>query len=199
MQDIEICIQTKDFKTIAELFDAAQFCFRFRHIVSKGYSAHLEGFPRFRVKGMNQCFCIVTEAHYGLSPIAFSDLLDASVCGFPLLPLPLYVQGLSDVVTSQREKNATFVVQIEYLIDGMDLDEDWCLKYLDGQAQAYVQSKSTPIAKQKRMGSHPKYDDNLTTFIHDERGRQAALKVIGRMMESRGKQPSPCSSYSKHV
>jgi hypothetical protein len=148
---------------------------------------------------MNQCFCIATEAHYGLKPIAFSDLLDASVCGFPLLPLPLYVQGLSSVVTSQTEKNGTFVVQIEYLIDGMDLDEDWCLKYLDGQGQAYVQSKSTPIAKKRRMGSHPKYDGNLTTFIHDETERQAALKVIGRMMESHGKQHSPCSSYPKHV
>lgn len=62
-----------------------------------------------------------------------------------------YVQGLFIVVTSW-----TFVVQIEYLIDGMDLDEDWCLQYLDGQAQAQVRSKSTQIAKKRENGLTPR-------------------------------------------
>jgi hypothetical protein len=136
---------------------------------------------------MNQSFCIGTERHYGLNHTAFSDLLEVSICRFPLLPLPRYVQGLANTVTSQGEKNETFATQIEYLIDGMDLDEEWCRKYLDGPAEVYVRNKSTPTAKKNRMSSHPKYGGNLTAFIHDERGRQAALRVIGRTMENLGK------------
>ncbi|KAL0954874.1 hypothetical protein HGRIS_003807 [Hohenbuehelia grisea] len=30
------------------------------------------------------------------------------------------------------------------------------------------------------MGSHPKYDGNLTTYIHDEEERMAAVAVPGR-------------------
>ena len=135
---------------------------------------------------MRQSFCIVTDTHYDLNPSAFSDLLEISICRFPVLPLPHYVQGLANVVTSQGERNGTFVVQIEYLIDGMDLDDEWCRKYLDGPAQEYVRSKSTPIAKRDKMGSHPKYEGNMTTFIHDERERQTALRVIGRTMENLG-------------
>jgi len=188
MQDIEICVQSENLKAIGALFDSStEFCFRFWDNEPQGHSAHLEGFPRFRVRGTNQCFCIVTQTHYGLKPSVFPDLLDESICGFPLLPLPHYVQGLASVVTSQIEKNGNFAIQIECLIDGMDLDQDWCYKYLDGPAQEYVRSKSTSTAKKNRMSSHPKYDGNLTTFIHDERERQTALKVIGRTMENLGK------------
>lgn len=136
---------------------------------------------------MSQFFCIGTERHYGLNPTAFLDLLEVSICRFPLLPLPRYVQGLANVVTSHGKKNETFSTQIEHLIDGMDLDEEWCRKYLDGPAEVYVRNKSTSTAKKNRVGSHPKYEGKLTTFIHDERGRQTALRVIGRTMEYLGK------------
>jgi len=145
---------------------------------------------------MNQSFCIVTERHYGLNFTAFSDLLEVSICRFPLLPLPHYVQGLANVVTNQNEKNVIFATQIEHLIDGMDLDEEWCRKYLDGPAEVYVRSKSTPTAKKNRMGSLPKYEGNLTTFIHDEKGRQAALRVIGRTMENLSKNFYPWTELS---
>jgi hypothetical protein len=135
---------------------------------------------------MNQCFCLVTGSHYGLNPRAFADLLYLPQVGFPLLPLPHYVQGLASMVAGQSTSNPNFRIQIEYLIDGMDIDKEWCCLFLDGPAKQYVWSKSTPIAKKNRMGQHPKYDGNLTTYIHDQEERQRVLSVIGRVMENHG-------------
>ena len=69
----------------------------------------------------------------------------------------------------------------------MDLDEDWCRKHLEGAAQGYVRSKCTLTAKKNRMGPHPKYGENLTTFIHNETERQTTLRVIGRTKDNLGK------------
>ena len=81
-----------------------------------------------------------------------------------------------------------FRVQLEFLIDGMDIDEEWCDNYLDGPASAreHVKRKSTQIMKKLRMGSHPKYDGNLTTYIHNETEWKEALGVVGRVMENDG-------------
>ena len=76
--------------------------------------------------------------------------------------------------------------QLEFLIDGMDIDKEWCDNYLDGPAQEHVKRKSTRSTKKLRMDSHPKYDGNLTTYIHNETERKEALYVIGRVMENDG-------------
>ena len=67
----------------------------------------------------------------------------------------------------------------------MDIDEEWCDNYLqvDGPAQEQVKRKST---RSLRMGSHPKYDGNLTTYIHNETEWKEALGVVGRVMENDG-------------
>ena len=72
-----------------------------------------------------------------------------------------------------------FRVQLEFLINGMNIDEEWCDNYLDGPAQEHVKRKSTRNMKKLRMGSHPKYDGNLTTYIHNETEWKDALGVIG--------------------
>ena len=104
---------------------------------------------------------------------------------FPLLPLPHYVRGLAKIIVTDRNA-LNFRVQLEFLIDGMDIDEEWCDDYLDGPAQEHVKSISTRTAKKLRMGSHPKYDGNLTTYIHNETERTEALSVVGRVMKNNG-------------
>lgn len=74
-----------------------------------------------------------------------------------------------------------FEIQLEFLIDGMDIDEEWCDSYLDGFAKN-VKSRSTRSAKESRMSSYPKYDGSLSTHIHDETERKEALGVVGRVM-----------------
>ena len=86
------------------------------------------------------------------------------------------------IVVSDRNAH-NFRVQLEFLIDGMDIGEEWCDDYLDGPAQEHVKRKST---RSMTMGSHPKYDGNLTAYIHIETERKEALGVVGRITENDG-------------
>jgi hypothetical protein len=182
-QDIEICVPSEKLIQAQETFNAAtEFCTPFRPGRSN-YNQHLSKYPRFKIKGMNRCFCVVPGSHFGLSPKAFDDIMDFPHLSFPLLPLPNYVKGLANIATTEGTDSNNFVSQIEFLVDGMDIDEEWCHNYLDGRALAFVLRKSTRSAKKARMGSHPKYEGNLTTFIHDESERQDIIRVIGRGMD----------------
>lgn len=127
---------------------------------------------------MNQCFVLIPAEAYGLSSIHFSKLLYPSHIAYPLLPLPVYIQGL--LVALATEPDGNFDCQLEFLIDGMDIDEEWCTRYLRGPALEYVLTRSTRNRKKSRMGSHPKYDGNITTYIHSESERQVALSTLGR-------------------
>jgi hypothetical protein len=99
-----------------------------------------------------------------------NDIMHLPHVGFPLLPLPHYVRGLMKIAVSERNA-LNFRIQLEFLVDGMDIDEEWCDNYLDGPAHwhEHVKSKCTRSAKKLRMGSHPKYDGNLTTYIRSGR------------------------------
>ena len=180
-QDFEICVPFDDFDKVREVFNTeSNFCFPFRP-AGANYTQHLSQYPRFRVNGMRQCFFIVPDSHYGQDPQTFNDIMQLPQVDFPLLPLPHYVRGLAKIVVTEPD-TLSFQVQLEFLIDGMDIDEEWCDNYLDGPAHEYVKSRSTRIAKKLRMGSHPKYDGNLSTYIHNERERNEALGVVGREM-----------------
>ena len=177
-QNIKICVSCEDLHKVREVFNAEfNFCSPFRPGRAY-YNQHLAQYPRFKVNGMHQCFFLVPDSHYGANSQAFDDIMHV---GFPLLSLPHYVRGLAKIVVSDSNAH-NFRVQLEFFIDGMDIDEEWCDNYLDGPAQEYVKSISTRSAKKLRMGSHPKYDGNLTTYIHNETERKEALCIMGRVM-----------------
>jgi len=165
-QDIEICVLLEDLHCIQEAFVAmTEFCFPFRPGRSY-YNRHLSQYLHFRVKNMNQCFFLVPAPHYSLHPGVFVNIMQPLDLAFPLLPLPHYIQGLADIVVNDGMDNNNFLTQITFLIDGVDIGEDCCNMYLDGPSLEFVQSISTPSAKKVRMGLHPKYEGNLTTYIH---------------------------------
>jgi hypothetical protein len=79
--------------------------------------------------------------------------------------------------------NNNFLTQIMFFIDAVDIGEDWCNMYLDGPSREFVRSISTPSVKKVRMGSHPRYEGNLTTYIHNKSEREVAVNIIGRVIE----------------
>jgi hypothetical protein len=181
--DIEICIPSEDLaRAQTAIGTLTDFCSPFRPPHSY-YNRHLTRFPRFKVNGMNQCFALVPACHFGMPAKVFDTIMHPPHVGFPLLPLPYYVGGMVSVAVNQGTDDNNFLSQIEFLIDGMDIEEEWCCKYLSGSEQEFVQNKSTRGAKRLRMGSHPKYEGNLTTYIHDESERAAVLTVIGRDLD----------------
>jgi hypothetical protein len=135
---------------------------------------------------MNQCFFLVPASHYGLSSKVFVDVMRLPGPDFPLLPLPHYINGLASIAVNCSTDDNNFVAQTEFLIDGMDIDDEWCYTYLDGPSLEFVRSRSTRTAKKSRMGSHPKYENNLTTYIHNELEREVAIRVAGRVIATKG-------------
>jgi hypothetical protein len=136
---------------------------------------------------MNQCFSLVPASHYGLHSEVFADVIRSPGLDFPLLPLPHYVKGLASIAVTHNTDDNNFFTQLEFLIDGMDIDEEWCHTYLDDPALEFIRNRSTRSAKRARMGSHPKYEGNLTTYIHNELEREVVIRVVGRTMEDNGK------------
>ena len=184
-QDIEICVPFEDLHKVREIFNTEfNFCSPFRPGRAY-YNQRLAQYPRFKVNGMHQCFFLVPDSHYGANPQAFNSIMHLPHVDSPLLPHLHYVRGLAKIVVSDSNAH-NFRVQLEFLVDGMDIDEEWCDNYLDGPAQELVKGISTRSAKKLRMGSHPKYDGNLTTYIHNETERKEALSVVGRVLENHG-------------
>jgi len=190
VQDIEICVPLDEVQLAQEAFaTSTEFCFPFRPGRSN-YNRHLIQYSRFRVKGMNQCFFLVPASHYGLHSEVFVDVMRSPGLHFPLLPLPHYVKGLASIAVTHNADDNNFVTQLEFLIDGMDIDEEWCNTYLDDPALEFIRSRSTRSAKKARMGSHPKYEGNLTTYIHNELEREVVIRTVGRTIEDNGKSMS---------
>jgi hypothetical protein len=140
---------------------------------------------------MHQCFFLVPNSeshwHYGVNSEAFcNDIMHLPHVrvGFPLLPLPHYIKGLAKTVVSDRNAHI-FRVQLEFLIDGSSTRSGATTSHLDGPAQEHVESKCTRSTKKLRMGSHPKYDGNLTTYIHNDTENEA-LGDVGRVTKNHG-------------
>ncbi|KIJ34642.1 hypothetical protein M422DRAFT_34990 [Sphaerobolus stellatus SS14] len=180
--DLEIVVPSENLPRVQAAFDMlADFYFPFRYARSE-YARHLRPYPRFKVKGMHQCFCLVPGHHYGVHPKGFQDIL--SNLDERFLPLPHYIQGLVTMILNKHIVFPNnFLCQLEFLIDGSDLDEDWCNLYLDGRPRAFVRSRSSRVAKKSRMGSTPKHEGNLTMHIRNEEERQEALRVPGRTID----------------
>lgn len=136
---------------------------------------------------MNQCFSLIPASCYGLDAQVFADVMHLPHIEFlplslPILPLPHYVRGLATVAALPGSSALNnFDCQLEYLIDGMDIDEEWCDRFLNDDSRQFVRKNSTRVAKKERMGSHFKYDGNLTTYIRNETERSDILGITGRV------------------
>ncbi|KAF8587988.1 hypothetical protein K439DRAFT_1630183 [Ramaria rubella] len=182
--DIEFCVLASQHSQALKLIDnqLPEFCIRFPPRMNE-YKVHLREMHRYKVLGMDNAFVIVPHHVYGLEPSYSSALLRGPQLPFPVIPLPYFFRGIATIANQYFEEekwHPAFAIDIEYLIDGMDIDEEWCDKYLSGSPREYVYSLCTREAKRRRYGPHPKYSGNLTTYIRDEQQRRIALTVIGR-------------------
>jgi hypothetical protein len=126
---------------------------------------------------------------YGLDGSFHESILRPPVTDFPVLALPPYIAGLVQrMMKLEDSRNGAyflpFRMELGSLIDGMDLDEDWCDRYLESEANVLVKALSTREAKWQRYGTHPKYRGNLTTFIRNQEERSIRLGTPGRTLET---------------
>ena len=181
-------MRPEDMTAAQEVFSAlSPFCLPFSAPQSN-YSHHVAQYPRFKVNEMNQFICLAPATVYGLNDLTPESLIRTSEVPFPLIPLPLYVRGMVTVAARERWQHGNFACQLEFLIDGVDIDEEWCDKFLSDlkSEHTWMLERSTRQGKKRRMGSHPKYEGRITTFINNDEESKSARAVVGRDWEIAG-------------
>jgi hypothetical protein len=146
---------------------------------------HLREMQRYKIKGYNEAFVVVSHSVYGLPESYVAHILHPTPFP-PTIPLPLYfniVVGKAIALGKDGNRDALhYEVEIEFLIDSQDLDEAWCDRYLSEEVKEHVLQRSTREGKRMRMGNI-KYIGYITTYIPDEGVRQRVMTTVGREME----------------
>jgi hypothetical protein len=146
---------------------------------------HLREMKRYKINGYNEAFVIASHSVYGLPDSYVTHILHPLPFP-PTIPLPLWVNIIANrAVTLKKERgdDAIFYnIELQFLIDGQDIDESWCERYLSGEPYDYVVRWSTRQGKKDRIGKI-KYYGQLTTYVSDEEERQKVLTTIGREMD----------------
>jgi len=178
--NIELCVPSSQLSGAVEAFTVRKdFCTPFRPPWSK-YPPHVWQYPRFKVNGIKQFLILVPASVYSLEPLVPEKIVPLSSSPARLLSLPHFLRGILNRVNEGCVHNSFFQCLVEDLIDGVDIDEDWCRKYLEPEDAERLRPKVTPEGKQKRMGITGDYEGCFTSYIGTEADRQRARAVLGR-------------------
>ena len=120
-QDRVLCVPDDQHKKAIDLFNARNTILKpFRPSPMGGVGNLLRTFPRFKVVGQSDFWIIVT-ASFANIPCEPANIVK-SIGGLPYPELSVYAQSLLDT------QNGT---DLEELIDGMDLSQEWGEENLD--------------------------------------------------------------------
>lgn len=159
MKDMEFCVPSDRLQDAVAAFTAREdFCSPFRPLYSPT-GHHLQDYPRFKVKNVNQFIFLVPDTHYGLEPLDPEKFVpDPSTDLGPIrvLYLACYIEGLLHLRSQPRCQyfNETELgVNLEYLIDGMDIDEEWSDHNLGPTGGLSIRRLVTREGKRLRVGT----------------------------------------------
>lgn len=94
--------------------------------------------------------------------------------------LPELIEGMSrEFVAREDPEKAAVGMNVQQLVDGMDLDEEWCARYLNRDYK-YAYDFVIKEVKGRAGRVDPLWPDQVTCYIVDELERQRCLKVPGR-------------------
>ena len=161
------------------------------------YTIHKQGVPRFHYLPESSSYVVLfPDDRLGLAPLKknilhlkrheggaeysreISDIIPAG--NIAETPIPLLRPFFSGQCARYLETNhPMFAIAAEQLVDGMDLDEEWCKQHMSANtpetlsfALALVAGKASRIAYFS--------SNTVTCFIPDEQERQRLLRVPGR-------------------
>ncbi|TDL19678.1 hypothetical protein BD410DRAFT_791800 [Rickenella mellea] len=179
---LEVCVAAVDLDRAKSVFtEASKWCMPFRPAVSLSHKI-FEKYPRFKLHGVNLFITVVPDTFYGLDPLTAEKFIPARHGDSrPILYLKYHVAGIAERYTNKDQNHTTWWgMMLEFLIDGMDIDHDWCQRHLDdGAGKDSVMKKSTTAAKINRIGKLKFYEGIVTCYVDDEI-RGMVLNTLGR-------------------
>ncbi|TDL22323.1 hypothetical protein BD410DRAFT_788571 [Rickenella mellea] len=180
---LQVCVAKDNLDRARDAFqDDSTWCKQSAPAVDS-YQDVFKEYPRFKLCNDDLFITVVPATLYGLNPLNTKKFIQphpSDSC--PMLHLKYHVEGIAEHVSKNaNDPNITWwKMRLEFLIDGMDIDKDWCEKHLkDGPGRELVLSKSTPAAKINRIGKR-KYMDGMLTCYVDKDNRAEVIKTMGR-------------------
>ena len=161
------------------------------------YTIHKQGVPRFRYLPEPSSYVVLfPDDCLGLAPLKknilhpkrdedgaeysreISDVIPASKIAET--PIPLLGPLFSGQCSRYLETNYPMLaIAAEQLVDGMDLDEEWCKQHMSASTPETLSFALTLVAgKASRIDYFS--SNTVTCFIPDEQERQRLLRVPGR-------------------
>ncbi|KIY51205.1 hypothetical protein FISHEDRAFT_70848 [Fistulina hepatica ATCC 64428] len=166
---LEICVDDANIQQAQDLLSShPDFCTPFRASVDAWHTLY-RAFPRFKVTGVCLFINLLPASLYGLDYEPLSQLISKDTSTeFPLLRLATFTRGLAAKAlepSADSIYSGHFIILLTMLIDGMDIDEEWCAKNLpEGPVRDKVLSVATRQVKLERLGKW-KYQGWVTTYI----------------------------------
>jgi hypothetical protein len=166
---------------VTETFDKAEFCKRAPSTVGD-WKSELKDCPRFKVIGEHPgfIFCPATTTQ-GFLSLKEDDLVPTSVTNLPY-PVPTLPSYIISATNGRGSNSGKGVSIIDFLVHGVDIDPEWCQKYLvacEEKGRKLVEFYASSEQKRREMG-HPKCSGYITSYIADEEQLKFARSIPGR-------------------
>ena len=124
------------------------FCSPFRHNTSPN------------TRALKSMACTNVSSLFPTPFMAWITNLTSAFLSYPFLIN--YIRGLTKLQVSDRNAQ-NFGVQLELLVNGIDIGEEWCDNYLDEPTQELVKSKASE-ARRSREWAH--IQSMIATLLH---------------------------------
>ncbi|MCJ1475797.1 hypothetical protein MMC13_004461 [Lambiella insularis] len=188
--DVEICVPVSQFEVAELALSKSPALNRVSPSTPNLYTQYKSGFPRFDDvhghqlvllsdlgMGIEKAKVLSPEDH-GKEAFYSHDILETStveqIANIPIPTLPSLVQYLYALVCSGKDPMPR--IRIEQLVDGMNIDEQWCKENLFDESQAqYVLNLVN--SKKDRIDN---FSGNLVTcYIPDRKIAECVTRIPG--------------------
>ncbi|KAI9848713.1 MAG: hypothetical protein M1837_006800 [Sclerophora amabilis] len=197
VHDLELCVPANDLEKATAMFNSEKDLLE--PAVDSEYSVYTEykrGFPRFRfcreqdfhIVLFSDQFChleplseniVSYEEHQGTAEYSheiFDTVSASEVASLPMPRFPPFFTGLCRTYTETKEVMAA--IAAELLVDGMNLDERWCLAHFPpSQSDALKFALTLIEGKSSRISDFS--PNEVTCFIASREEAQRLLKIPG--------------------
>lgn len=197
LQDLELCIPACDLGAATSIFASLKDTFEESPSESSNiYTDYKKKFSRFRFcAGSDLNFVIFSDQYCHLEPLSksliaiedlnanarFSDeILDTfsptQVISLPLPKFTALFKGLCRIYMRTRE--ITAAISAELLVDGMNVNEDWC-KARFASSEYEEMRFALGLVRSKRSRISDFTSNDVTCFIADERAASNVCQIPG--------------------
>jgi hypothetical protein len=196
IQDLELCVPEDDLHTATAIFESTGLLEKADEVDHNLYTEYKRGYPRFQIcPGAGFYVVLFTDKHCHLDPlqqhIVFQgeiqnaagysrEIIDSispdQIASLPFPRLAPFFKGFCSTYIATQE--GTAAIAAELLVDGMDVDEEWCHAHLSTLERDEL-NFALRLVRGKRSRIPDFSSNEVTCFITDYTEAWQLQKVPG--------------------